>query len=69
MGMWRVCGPPWPGGKDPDTKGGSFRASCLAVAMNGHPGVVELLLAQPGITVNALNWSHNITALHVACKN
>ena len=30
--------------------------------------MVELLLAQPGIAVNAVNWVNSIT-LHFACRN
>ena len=55
------------GEDDPNTIDGEWRRSCLMEAAGrGHTGVVELLLAHPGIDINAVN-SGNMTALHGAC--
>jgi hypothetical protein len=54
-------------GEDPNTIDGEWRRSCLMEAAGrGHTGVVELLLARPGIDINAVN-STNLSALHGAC--
>ena len=62
-------------GADPNTKGGcrvdgSLRdfVTCLMVAIvRSHEEMVELLLAQPGIEVNAKD-SRKETALYYACR-
>ena len=54
-------------GADPNTKVGRDNWTCLMRAIRGnHEEVVDLLLAQPGLDVNAKNNS-NRTALHYAC--
>ena len=53
-------------GADPNTKVGRDNWTCLMRAIRGnHEEVVDLLLAQPGIDVNAKD--NNRTALHYAC--
>ena len=54
-------------GADPNTRGGSYNRTCLMEAIdNDHDEVVDLLLAQAGIEVNAKDCDKN-TALHLAC--
>ena len=54
-------------GADPNTKVGRNNWTCLMVAILGsQEEVVDLLLAQPGLDVNAKN-DNNRTALHYAC--
>ena len=55
-------------GSDPNTRGGRDNSTCLMEAIRGnHQAVVDLLLAQPSIEVNAKdNFDH--TALHFACR-
>ena len=54
-------------GADPNTKVGRNNWTCLMVAILGsQEEVVDLLLAQPGLDVNAKN-DNNSTALHYAC--
>ena len=53
-------------GADPNTRGGPEKMTCLMVATwKSQEKVVDLLLAQPGIQVNA-KASNNFTALHFA---
>ena len=53
-------------GADPNTRGGPEMMTCLMVATwKSQEKVVDLLLAQPGIQVNA-KASNNFTALHFA---
>ena len=57
-------------GADPNTREPAVNNyTCLIMAaMENHDEVVALLLARPGIQVNAKNqW--NSTALHLACAN
>ena len=55
-------------GADPNTRGGPEMMTCLMVATwKSQEKVVDLLLAQPGIQVNA-KASNNFTALHFASK-
>ena len=61
-------------GADPNTKGGFMdgylvdSVTCLMVAIwKNHEEVVDLLLAQPGIEVNAKDWRKE-TALYYACR-
>ena len=54
-------------GADPNTKAGRDNWSCLMEAIwRNHEEVVDLLLAQPGLDVNAKDNNSN-TALHYAC--
>ena len=54
-------------GADPNTKVGRNNWTCLMVAILGsQEEVVDLLLAQPGLDVNAKN-NNNSTALHYTC--
>ena len=54
-------------GADPNTRGGSYNRTCLMEAIdNDHDEVVDLLLAQAGLEVNAKDCDKN-TALHLAC--
>ena len=54
-------------GADPNTRGGRNNSTCLMEAVRrNHQAVVNLLLAQPSIEVNAKDNS-NRTALHYAC--
>ena len=56
-----------PAGADPNTRGGSYNRTCLMEAMyKDHDEVVDLLLAQAGLEVNAKDYEKN-TALHLAC--
>merc|ERR1711962_695859 len=53
-------------GADPNTRGGPEKMTCLMVATwKSQEKIVDLLLAQPGIQVNA-KASNNFTALHFA---
>ena len=53
-------------GADPNTRGGPEKMTCLMVATwKSREKIVDLLLAQPGIEVNA-KTSNNFTALHFA---
>ena len=55
-------------GADPNTKAGCNNWTCLMEAIWGsQEEVVDLLLAQPGLDVNAKN-NNNSTALHYACE-
>ena len=55
-------------GADPNTRGGIYNMTCLMVAtVRSHEEMVELLLAQPGIEVNAKD-SRKETALYYACR-
>ena len=56
-------------GADPNTKVGRKNLTCLmgAIMTPPHEEVVDLLLAQPSIEVNAKN-NKNSTALHFACR-
>ena len=54
-------------GADPNTKAGRDNWTCLMQAIwRNHEEVVDLLLAQPGIDMNATDNNSN-TALHYAC--
>ena len=57
-------------GADPNTRGGGgYDYTCLMMATNGNEEeVVDLLLAQPNIEVNAKDNDKNSTALHFACR-
>jgi len=55
-------------GADPNAKVGRDNWTCLMEAIRrNHEAVVDLLLAQPSIEVNAKN-NKNGTALHFACR-
>ena len=55
-------------GADPNLRGGRYNRTCLMEAIRAnHEEVVDLLLAQPSIEVNAKD-NKNITALHLACR-
>merc|ERR1719352_1336057 len=53
-------------GADPNTRGPNNRTCLMIAAEWNHDEVVALLLARPGIQVNAKN-QFNSTALHLAC--
>merc|ERR1711962_1952159 len=54
-------------GADPNTRGGSDNWTCLMVAIwKNYEALVDLLLAQPGIEVNAEDQNNN-TALYYTC--
>ena len=58
-------------GADPNSRGGCYNRTCLMMAVANYSEdlfldcVVDLLLAQPGIEVNAKD-SNGLTALHIA---
>jgi len=54
-------------GTDPNTTGDRNMTCLMVAAENNHDQVVALLLAQPGIQVNARD-KMNFTALHWACQ-
>ena len=55
-------------GADPNTKDERYNMTLLMIAINDYKlEVVDLLLAQPGIQVNAKDTGS--TALHVACAH
>ena len=68
LGELNVTGELLLAGADPNTRGGRDNSTCLMEAVKGnHQAVVDLLLAQPSIEVNAKdNFDH--TALHFACR-
>ena len=54
-------------GADPNTRGGSDNWTCLMVAIwKNYEELVDLLLAQPGIEVNAEDQNKD-TALYYTC--
>ena len=55
-------------GADPNTRGGRYNRTCLMEAIRAnHEEMVDLLLAQPGIDVNAKD-NFDYTSLHYACS-
>ena len=55
-------------GADPNTRGGRYNRTCLMEATRAnHEEMVDLLLAQPGIDVNAKD-NFDYTSLHYACS-
>jgi len=56
-------------GADPNSTGGAVNMTCLMVATTmDHDAVVDLLLSQPDIQVNAKD-TYKRTALHVVCSS
>ena len=55
-------------GADPNLRGGRYNRTCLMEAIRrNHEAVVDLLLAQPSIEVNAKD-NFDYTALHYVCS-